>query len=157
MRLALKRLLLGFLSSAAFSIPLSIFAPTEIMDTFASSDSIKIISYNIHYGINPKGQSALDQILSFLKSSDSDILFLQEVDRKTFRSYFQNQPEYIAKKLSMDYMYTPTQNMIAGQTGNMVISRYPIVASEEYTLSFDKYQGTYKSCCSGSFRRFSCF
>lgn len=141
MRLALKKRLLleFFIICCLFAIPLSIFAPTEIMDTFASSDSIKIISYNIHYGINPKGQSALDQILSFLKSSDSDIIFLQEVDRKTFRSYFQNQPEYIAKKLSMDYMYTPTQNMIAGQTGNMILSRYPIVASEEYTLSFDKY------------------
>lgn len=141
MEFALKKwLILGiFILCFLSMIHFNIFAPTKMINTFASSDSIKIISYNIHYGMNIKRQPILDNILSFLKSSDSDIIFLQEVDHKTFRSYFQNQPEYIIKKLSMDYMYTPTQNMVTGQTGNMMISRYPIVSSEEYTLSFDKY------------------
>lgn len=141
MKLYLKKwILLGIpIICLLFTIPLSLLAPTKMLDTFSSSDSIKIISYNIHYGISPKGHPVLNNILSFLISSDSDIVCLQEVDYKTFRSYFQKQPEYIAKKLSMYYFYTPTQNMIKGQTGNMVISRYPIESSKEYTLSFDKY------------------
>lgn len=135
-----KWLTLGiFISFYLYTVHFNLFAPTRIMDTFSSSDSIKIISYNIHYGVSPKGQPVLDNILTFLKSSDSDIICLQEVDRKTFRSYFQSQPEYIFKKLSLNYIYTPTQNMIAGQTGNMIISRYPIVSSEEHALPFGKY------------------
>lgn len=107
---------------------------------FLKSKSIKVISYNIHYGVNSHKQPNLKKIISFLQNTNADIICLQEVDNKTFRALLQNQPDCLKKNLLMEYKYTTTENFFPGQTGNMILSRFPIISFEDYLLPSNQYQ-----------------
>ena len=50
------------------------------MKFFPKSKEIKIISYNIHSGLNKDMFPTLFDIIDFLRMSDADIICLQEVN-----------------------------------------------------------------------------
>ncbi|MBN2479930.1 MAG: endonuclease/exonuclease/phosphatase family protein [Parachlamydiales bacterium] len=118
--------------------------------------NIKTASYNIHFGIGYNAKTLaidelsyinrLNKIADVLKSIDADVVFLQEVDFASDRSFNINQAEYLAK--NADYQYVaiaPTlrkkmhlnYNNVKGkiETGIAIISKYPIIYNE--VLIFD--------------------
>ena len=92
---------------------------------------IKVVTYNIHRGINKSNKLDLDGITEVIMGIGADIVALQEVERFSIRTGFKDQIGYIAEKLSMNYAYGKSINILNGQYGNAILTRYPI---EEYEV-----------------------
>jgi len=110
---------------------------------------MKFVTYNIQYGKGQDGKSDLDRIVGEIVGAD--IIALQEVERLWPRSGNVDQVQFFAEHLT-DYYWvygpgvdlhfdgsTPTQNA-RRQFGNMLLSRYPILASRHHLLP--KYGST---------------
>lgn len=101
------------------------------LKTEVQQASLKVMTYNIHRGINRSNKLDLDGITEVIISSNPDIIALQEVERFSIRTRFRDQIEYIAEKLSMNYAYGKSINILNGQYGNAILSKFPI---EEYEV-----------------------
>ncbi len=93
---------------------------------------IRVMTYNIHRGINKDNELDLDGIAEVIKSSGAEMVALQEVERFSLRTRFEDQIGYISDKLSMYYAFGKSMNILNGQYGNAILSKYPI---EEYEVS----------------------
>lgn len=96
------------------------------------------MSYNIQHGANMAGILNLDKIIEVIQDVNPDILGLQEVDQAFGdRSNFVDQVKTIADEL--DYHYCYGANLFVsdpkGAYGNAIISRHPIISSENVYLS----------------------
>ena len=101
----------------------------------AASDAspvIRVMTYNMHRGINRKGKLDLDGIVAVIKSSGAEIIALQEVERFSIRTGFLDQIKYMADKLSMQYAFGKSINILNGEYGNGILSKFPI---EEYEVN----------------------
>ena len=68
-------------------------------------DTLKIITYNIHYGIGRDGKYNLDRIIKIIATQDPDVVALQEVHNNISRTRFHDQSKLTAEALSMNYYY----------------------------------------------------
>jgi len=99
---------------------------------------VKLVSYNIHFGLGLDQQIDLERIADTVK--DADIIALQEVERFWKHSGMTDQPELISGYLKQYYwLYFPAFDVDASgangdgsifnrrrQFGPMVLSRWPI-------------------------------
>ncbi|MEA4848973.1 MAG: endonuclease/exonuclease/phosphatase family protein [Clostridiaceae bacterium] len=127
---------IGYMRFSPISIPVALEKKTiEYENAESVADAmpeIRVMTYNIHRGINKDSKLDLDSVAEVIKSSGAEIIALQEVERFSVRTVFQDQIEYIADKLSMQYAYGKSINILNGQYGNAVLSKFPI---EEYEVS----------------------
>ena len=151
--------------SSSFSIPaegIVHFSGDKPSKQTAEPDAITVVSYNIGYASGLKNNlpvflskaevlQNLDAMIATLKTLKPDLLFLQEVDFNSARTYGINQMEYLARGLETPYAaYVVTWNkryvpwpywppkthfgrMLSGQA---VLSRFPILQQE--TVPFPK-------------------
>ena len=122
-----------------------------------NKDSLKVVSYNIHFGIGLNANSLknneesflkrLDHIANILKDINADVVLLQEVDFNSKRSHFIDQGNYIASKAGYSFLTkAPTQrkkvhlfyNNIFGriEQGLCILSKYPIEYSEAIIFNY---------------------
>jgi len=108
-----------------------------------NSKSLRVMSYNIHYGNNFYNQYDIESITNVIKESGADIIGLQEVDvHWGSRSNFDNEIEKIAQSLNMHYFFAPIYNLSplqAGQAnrqfGVAILSKYPILKAENREIT----------------------
>lgn len=107
--------------------------------------SMRFATYNIHYGVGRDGHHDLDRIAAAIDGAD--VIALQEVERYWPRSGMVDQPRELGKRLP-DYwwVYGPNIDLHSNagfpgeasdrrrQFGNMILSRTPIVGSENVPL-----------------------
>ncbi|MBO9477898.1 endonuclease/exonuclease/phosphatase family protein [Shimia sp. R11_0] len=107
---------------------------------------MKIVSYNIQYGLGQDGRYDLERIAETVR--DADIICLQEVERYWQRSGMVDQvallgaalPEFhlvYGANVDMDASYRDGAGRLVRrrqQFGNMVLSRYPITTSRNFPL-----------------------
>ncbi|WP_059173303.1 endonuclease/exonuclease/phosphatase family protein [Bacillus sp. FJAT-27445] len=104
--------------------------------------SIKVMTYNIHHGVGIDNVLDLGRIASLVREEGADIVALQEVDRHYgARSNFEDQAQKLATLLGYHYVYAanldlhPTEEGAnRRQYGTAVLSKYPIIQSENYFL-----------------------
>lgn len=125
-----------FLQLDQTSIP--VFSPQTFAST--SKNTIRVVSYNIHFGASANGKPGLSIISKFLASIKPDILCLQEVDKNTIRSLFLDQPHTLSKALSMKMAYGKADDIVPGTTGNLILSKFPILSTENKMLPSQKYK-----------------
>lgn len=95
---------------------------------------MKVMTYNIRHGRGLDGKVNLDRIAADIRRAQADIVGLQEVDRFNIRSGFKDQVQQLAEKTGMSWSYSPSVTWGFAQYGNAVLSRYPIVSNEVYSL-----------------------
>ncbi len=107
---------------------------------------MKLVSYNIQYGLGKDGSYDLARIAAPV--ADADIIALQEVERFWQRSGMVDQPAEIARHLpEFNWIYGANLDMDASypgddgmpvhrrrQFGNMLLSRLPIISSRNHLL-----------------------
>ena len=107
---------------------------------------MKLVSYNIQYGLGKDGRFDLGRIAAAVQGAD--IVALQEVERQMPRSGNQDQPEELLRLLPNFYAaYGPALDLDASernqdgrvtnrrrQVGNMILSRWPILSSRLHLL-----------------------
>jgi endonuclease/exonuclease/phosphatase family metal-dependent hydrolase len=88
--------------------------------------TVKVISYNIKYGI--KVEQAISDLTDIAELADGDILLLQELDPAG--------ADMIARRLHANYVYYPAsvQPATGKDFGNAVLSRWPIQGSRKVLL-----------------------
>lgn len=92
---------------------------------------LKLMTYNMHRGIGKNGKLNLNNTAEVIKTCDAAIIGLQEVERHSIRTGFQDQIEVLSKKLGMNFAYGKSINVLNGAYGNGLLSIYPI---DEYTV-----------------------
>ncbi|MCW0000263.1 endonuclease/exonuclease/phosphatase family protein [Pararhizobium sp. YC-54] len=107
---------------------------------------MKLVSYNIQYGLGADGRYDLTRIADEIR--DADIIALQEVDRYWARSGMVDTPQVIADALGdrywvyganfdMDASFRGSEGRLVSrrrQFGTMVLSRFPILSSRNFPL-----------------------
>ncbi|CAN5776481.1 endonuclease/exonuclease/phosphatase family protein [soil metagenome] len=99
---------------------------------------LRVLSYNIRYGLGLDGELDLDRIATIIKSVDPDIVALQEVDRGVERSGRVDQAAEFARLTGMRAVFERNIVHQGGDYGNALLSRLPIVEHRNVHLpSFD--------------------
>jgi len=92
----------------------------------SNSQTLKVMSYNIHVGQNSKNEDKLKEIAEFIKASKADIIGLQEVDSVCNRSGKIDQMKFLAEQTGMYYAYARHFAFDGGSYGLGILSRYPL-------------------------------
>lgn len=96
---------------------------------------IKLMTYNIHNGVGRDNRYDLHRIEKVIRSEKPDIVALQEVDNRLSRSNFDNQSEYLAERLGLDYLHCVTRTAERGEFGITILSAYPCIHNHRYDIS----------------------
>jgi endonuclease/exonuclease/phosphatase family metal-dependent hydrolase len=103
----------------------------------ATSTPITVLSYNIHHG-NPPSRSKdiidLDTIAATIKTSNAELIAIQELDSVTIRSNKVFQLQVLAEKLGMHYHFERTIPYEGGAYGIGILSKYPLSEVKGYQL-----------------------
>ena len=100
----------------------------------STPESLKLVSHNIHRALHPITRKQVEEELyGFIRREKFDIVALQEVWRsaETEISYF----ETLAENFWEHQCYGTNALFPDGTQGNVIFSRYPIVASSNLDIS----------------------
>ena len=110
-----------------------------------SSKSLRIMTFNIHFGNTINNIYDILNISQVIKNSNSEIVCLQEVDNNwSSRSYYHSLIQIISQQSNLPYyIYNPIydKNSSHGhlfpneQFGTAILSKYKILESHDYILS----------------------
>lgn len=93
-----------------------------------------VVAYNIKHGRGMDGVVDLERAARVLEAQDPDVVTLQEVDLGCGRSGGVNQAAWLGKRLGMTPVFGPFMDYDGGQYGMAVLSRLPVVASQNHPL-----------------------
>ncbi|KEO84329.1 endonuclease/exonuclease/phosphatase family protein [Tumebacillus flagellatus] len=99
---------------------------------------LTVATYNIHIGKDADNNLNLEETIKTLEKTNADIIGLQEVERHSPRTWFEDQPQQIAKALHMNVHYEPARSIGPSQFGNVLLSRFPILRTERIELKSAK-------------------
>ncbi len=104
--------------------------------TLNTSNSIKVLSYNIHHANPPSKPDTidLDAIAQVIIQASPDVVALQEIDVNTGRSGPYNQAEELAKRTGMQFFFAKAIDYDGGAYGIAILSRYPLQNKQQYAL-----------------------
>ena len=96
-----------------------------------AGDSLRIATYNIHYGYDTHWHLSLEEQARTIEDSGADVVMLQEVDTGRPTSYMIDDSLWLARRLGMREVYLPTLEHL---TGIALLSRYPILETDTLLL-----------------------
>lgn len=114
----------------------------DVVDRNKLDVKLKIMTYNMHRGIGKNGRLDLTATAEVIKKSDAAIIALQEVERHSIRTVFQDQIKQLSVNTNMNYAYGKSINVLNGQYGNGLLSKYPIEEYKVYDMPSDREQRT---------------
>lgn len=101
---------------------------------FAEPLRVRVLSYNIHHGEGQDFIVDLERIARVINSVEPDLVALQEVDANVRRSKLLDEPAELARLTNMQFVFGHNIPYQGGLYGNAVLSRWPIVSSENHPL-----------------------
>lgn len=109
---------------------------------------LRVLSYNIHKGFCIYNRNfTLHRIRDAIRETGADLCFLQEVvgENESFRSRIMNWPtesqfEFLADTIWPHYKYGKNAIFPARHHGNAVLSKYPILNSENINISTNRFE-----------------
>lgn len=126
----------------------AVYIPTDVVDLnnnheVPSNDSdsllkeIKVLTYNIHFCSPPVKPETYDieGIAAVINRINPDVVFMQEVDKKTgINNCFLDQSEEIRKLTKMNSQYFSERVRGKGFFGTTILSKYPLKNPKTYPL-----------------------
>jgi len=109
-----------------------------------SSENLKVMVYNIHYGNSISNVYDIEEIGKLIKNSKAELICLQEVDVNwSSRSLYENTIEKLSNITGLDYFYAPIYNRASQrgpqypneQFGVGFLSKYEIIQEVNYNIS----------------------
>lgn len=111
--------------STVFALP-----PSPRMKTVATT--IRMGTYNIHYGYNTTWKFSLEEMAKAIEESGADVVALQEVDAGRITSYSVDDALWLGRRLRMAVFYQPTIEYL---TGIAMLYRFPAERAEGRLLT----------------------
>lgn len=95
------------------------------------------MTFNIFAGNDLDRQSNLARVAALIDSVGADVVFMQEVDRRTARSGGVDQPGELARLTGLPVEFGASMSFDGGEFGNAVLTRYPVTSRRlvRYTRS----------------------
>ena len=125
--------------------PLIILMFLYLLSFSKSTKSLRVMTFNIHFGNTIKNVYDILNISKVIKDSNSDIVCLQEVDNYwSSRSEYESLISIISKNADLPYyIYNPIYDKPSSrgegypneQFGTAILSKYKIVESHDYIIS----------------------
>lgn len=105
--------------------------------------NVKVMSYNIHHAVGMDGLLDTERIAKIIENEGAEVIGLQEVDNHwSDRSNFEDQADWLAKRLDMHYIYMANIERAPfkggkkrRQYGAAILSTYPIIQAQNYLLT----------------------
>jgi endonuclease/exonuclease/phosphatase family metal-dependent hydrolase len=105
--------------------------------------TLRIATFNIHKGVTSfNARLVLHEQRELIRRMQADIVFLQEVrgahekhQQRFARWPEESQHEFLADSIWQDYVYGKNAVYPAGHHGNAILSKFPIVQSENVDIS----------------------
>jgi len=105
--------------------------------------NLRIATFNIHKGVTSfNARLVLHEQRELIRHLQADIVFLQEVrgayshhEKRFSRWPEESQHEFLADSIWQDFAYGKNAIYPAGHHGNAILSKYPIVKSENVDIS----------------------
>jgi endonuclease/exonuclease/phosphatase family metal-dependent hydrolase len=98
-------------------------------------DKFRIVTYNVHKCVGIDRRLNPARIVSVLKEINADIIALQEVHCVQGRDSLSDQAHFIARELGFNYRMGSNRKLKEGIYGNLVLSRFPLLGSENHDIS----------------------
>lgn len=123
-----KMIVIPILGYAVAFVPLRTYFPLNASST-PPDNAIKLVSYNVHFFLDGKGEGSFEQIRDYLEDSDADIVCLQEAFGGPADKF--DRLDSLFSHSSVDSVPENGANIIA------IYSKFPIVRKERvaYTSS----------------------
>ncbi|WDD97603.1 endonuclease/exonuclease/phosphatase family protein [Thalassomonas actiniarum] len=103
--------------------------------------AIKVLSYNIHKGMNMGNRKwVLDNIRRLIRRAGADVVFLQEVAGDAGRKTDVSQFEYLADSVWQHYAYGKNAVYDAGHHGNAILSKFPFISWCNQDISTNRFE-----------------
>jgi endonuclease/exonuclease/phosphatase family metal-dependent hydrolase len=84
------------------------------VDPLPGSGTLRLATYNIHYGYDRAWHFTLDSMAQAIEENDVDVAALQEVDTGRLTSYAVDDAYYLARRLRMNVAYLPAVEHLTG-------------------------------------------
>lgn len=95
---------------------------------FNFRQTLKVLTFNIHNGINLYGKYNLGEIIEFLRKFKPDLAGFQEVSRFwSLKTNYQDMVSLLGEELGMYPLFSATLNYNKGCFGNLILSKFPII------------------------------
>lgn len=95
---------------------------------------IRVMTYNIHSCVDINRNINYEKIAGIIAELHADIVALQEVDAPMPLRPNRNQAGILADKLSLDYIFFPTENTGLHAFGLAILSRFAFIGSHHNLL-----------------------
>ncbi len=99
-------------------------ARPELRAGDAAGFPLRIMTYNLHLGIDPRGRLDLERIAATIEAEDPDVVALQEVSRGWVINGSADVLAWLSRRLGMHYVFAGTADPL---WGNAVLSRRPLL------------------------------
>ena len=115
----------------------SIFSPPGLLLAQSDSQTLRVVTYNIHHAQGKDGIVDYKRIAKIINDLNPDLVALQEVDKTTKRSNGVDQAKRLAKLTNLHYVFGPSMDFSSGKYGNAILSRFPVKDSKTVRLPTD--------------------
>jgi endonuclease/exonuclease/phosphatase family metal-dependent hydrolase len=88
--------------------------------------TLRVMTYNIHSCIGMDGKIAPERIARIISRYNPDIVCLQEIDVKKFRTNTIDQAHYLAKLLKMKFHFHPSIHIEEERYGDAILTHMPM-------------------------------
>ncbi|OUV18794.1 MAG: hypothetical protein CBC46_00870 [Verrucomicrobiaceae bacterium TMED86] len=112
---------------SAARLVISLITITLIHGRCAANETIRVLSYNIHYGQGTDGTYDIERLAKVINQSRPDFVALQEVDVGVKRSGRVHQARQLSALTGMAVRFGPTQHYEGGLFGNAVLTHHEIL------------------------------
>ena len=104
----------------------------------ATPARLRILTYNIHHGEGADKKLDLVRIAKVIKSTDPDLVALQEVDRRTTRTLDVDQAAKLGELTGMHACFAQAMDFQGGGYGEAILSKQKPIANRTFPLPADK-------------------
>jgi len=95
---------------------------------------LRVLSYNVKHGYGNDGVLDIARAAEVIRRTDADLVVLQEIDNGVRRSGGQDQMAVLAEQTGLHARFGAFMPYQGGHYGMGVMSRFPIVASQNHRL-----------------------
>ena len=122
----------GIVALALLLLPLVLLVSwKDVTQSPGDGLPVRVMTYNLHQGFDVYGRHGLEELARVIEAEDPDIVALQEVSRGWVINGSVDMLEWLSQRLDMDYVWGPAADPV---WGNAVLSRLPIVSSENHEM-----------------------
>jgi len=107
-----------------------LFGLLAIGNLWPASQTIRVMTYNIHVGVGMDKKLDLQRIADVINAARPDLVGLQEVDRGVKRTEGKDEIAELGAMTRMEYAFAPNLDYQGGKYGVAILSRFPIKNSE---------------------------